>query len=665
MSNLLTIRDLSIDVSTPAGPLSVTDSVSIAVAPGETVCLVGESGSGKTVTALSVMRLMEHRGGSITAGEVWMEGRNLAKLTQREMGALRGRHIGIVFQEPMTAFDPLFSVGTQIGEVLRRHQGLSRRAARHAAIELLRRVHVPDAPLRVDQLPHQLSGGMRQRAMIAMALACSPKLLIADEPTTALDVTIQAQILDLLRELQAETGMAILLITHDLGVAAQVADRIVVMYAGRIAEDAPADQLFGRPAHPYTRGLLASVVGSRLPRGTKLPSIPGSIPALSQLPTGCRFHPRCGAATEVCGRVVPALLPLGGTRIACWHPQSGALDDKPEEAAKRSEGAGGPVHGGVLLSLHGVSRHFPLPRGLPWRPQCAVRAVDGVTLEIRRGETLGLVGESGCGKSTLARMLMQIDAPSAGSLELDGRALTPAARRDMQMVFQDPFGSLDPRWTVGDLVAEPLLVHTKLSAAERRARVHDVLAQVSIDPDWSGRFPHTLSGGQRQRVAIARAVVTRPRVLLLDEAVSALDVSVQAQVVNLLTSLKDELGLTYLFISHGLQVVRHISDRIAVMYLGRIVEVGPAEAVFTRPAHPYTRALIDAIPEIGAARRDKAATLGGELPSPADPPPGCHFHTRCPSVTPLCRQQSPALQALGQGQDIGREVACHDPLAAA
>ncbi|PZP45174.1 MAG: glutathione ABC transporter ATP-binding protein [Azospirillum brasilense] len=659
MTALLDIRALSVAVTTPAGALPVTDSLSLSIAPGETVCLVGESGSGKTVTALSVMRLMEHRGGSITAGEIWMEGRNLTRLSQREMSALRGRRIGIIFQEPMTAFDPLVSIGAQIGEVLRRHQGLSRRGARQAAITLLRRVRIPDAPLRVDQLPHQLSGGMRQRAMIAMALACNPALLIADEPTTALDVTIQAQILELLRELQAETGMSILLITHDLGVAAQIADRVVVLYAGRIAEDAPAAALFTYPAHPYTRGLLASAVGKELPRGVNLPAIPGGIPDLARLPSGCRFHPRCGQASEVCASAVPALRPLGDARIACWHPREGLVTGPVKGAKEGAEEAGVPAAAGEpLLTLRDVRKEFVLPAPWPWTPRRSVRAVDGVTLDIRQGETLGLVGESGCGKSTLARLLMQIETPSGGTLLLDGAPLSPMARRDMQMVFQDPFGSLDPRWTIGDLVAEPLLVHAGLSAPERRARVADLLGQVGIDPGWAGRFPHALSGGQRQRVAIARAIAVQPRFLLLDEAVSALDVSVQAQVANLLLALKQQLGLTYLFISHGLHLVRHLSDRIAVMYLGRIVELGSAEAVFGQPRHPYTRALIDAIPEPDPTRRREAAPVAGELPSPANPPPGCHFHTRCPAASELCRREAPRLEGMGRDH----VVACHHPI---
>lgn len=664
MTALLEIDRLSVSVTTPEGPLELMDGVDLTIAEGETVCLVGESGSGKTVTALSVMRLIDYRGGTITAGEVRLEGRNLASLTQREMSDLRGRRIGIVFQEPMTAFDPLCTIGTQMTEVLRRHRGLGRTDAREAAVGLLERVRIPEARMRLDQFPHQLSGGMRQRAMIAAALACNPRLLIADEPTTALDVTIQAQILTLLRELQAETGMAILLITHDLGVAAEIADRVVVMYAGRIAEDAPAERLFSRPAHPYTRGLLRSVVGGRLARGARLHSIQGSIPSLAQLPTGCRFHPRCPSASILCATAEPPLEQREGARIACWHAADAPLPTAitAQAPALPAQQANPQV---PLIQLRNVSKHYPTGIAWPWGARRAVRAVDGVDLDILRGETLGLVGESGCGKSTLARLLLSLERPTSGQISFDGNDLATMHRRDlrgirrhMQMVFQDPFGSIDPRWTIGDIIGEPLRVHARSTAAERLDRVRALLEQVGLDPEWLGHYPHQLSGGQRQRVAIARAIAVNPRFLLLDEAVSALDVSVQAQVVNLLQDLKDRLGLTYLFISHGLNLVRHISDRIGVMYLGRIVETGPAEELFRHPAHPYTKALIAAIPEPDPALRRSFVPIAGEIPSPSNPPPGCRFHTRCAAATARCRQEEPPLLR----PSPGRTVACHFPL---
>jgi peptide/nickel transport system ATP-binding protein len=502
---------------------------------------------------------------------------------------------------------------------------------------------------------------MRQRAMIAMALACDPQLLIADEPTTALDVTIQPQILELLRDLQAQTGMAILLITHDLGVAAQMADRVAVIYAGRIVEDAPAARIFDRPAHPYTSALLQSAVDGRLPRGTRLAAIPGSIPSPAAPPSGCRFHPRCPRADRRCGTEAPLPRGLGAATVACWHPHEEPLQTVPALAAPPIAAV---TSRPVLLTAVDVRKDFA--RGVPWFGQRTVtHAVNGVSLEIAQGEAFGLVGESGCGKSTLARLMLRLDRPTGGRVLFDGTDLADLhgsalrrLRRDMQMVFQDPYGSIDPRCTVGDIVGEPLRAHLRLDAPQRRARVRALLEQVGLDPRWEARYPHQLSGGQRQRVAIARAIALNPRFVLWDEAVSALDVSVQAQVINLLQDLKAQLGLTYLFIGHGLHLVRHVSDRIGVMYLGRLVEVGPADTLFHAPAHPYTRALIDAIPTSDPARRRWAAALPGEMPSADRQPTGCRFHTRCAAATEYCRQKEPPLAPLG----ADRNVACHFPL---
>jgi peptide/nickel transport system ATP-binding protein len=658
MTAVLEIDALSVGLAQGAG-MQVVDAVSLRIDAGETLCLVGESGSGKTVTALAVTRLIDFKGGRITGGAVRLAGANLAGLSQREMNQLRGRRIGFVFQEPMTAFDPLFSIGQQIIEVLRRHQGLGRAAGRAQAIALLRRVQIPDPELRVDQHPHELSGGLRQRAMIAMALACDPVLLIADEPTTALDVTVQAQILELLRALQATNGMAILLITHDLGVAAQMADRVAVMYAGRIVENARAERIFSRPAHPYTRALLSSLVGAHLPAGARLPAIGGAIPSLAEPPGGCRFHPRCSRADATCASDAPPL--LGDDRtglVACWHPHTAALPARAASAPAETDSTPGPA----LLEAHDLHKHYKI--GFGWTGR-RLRAVDGVSLSIAGGETFGLVGESGCGKSSLGRLLLRLEPPTAGHVRFDGQDLAGLGaralrrvRRDMQMVFQDPHGSVDPRSSVEDIIAEPLVVHASLSRAERRDRVAELLRQVGLDPALHTRYPHQLSGGQRQRVAIARAIAPRPRFVLLDEAVSALDVSVQAQVINLLQDLRAELGLTYLFIGHGLHLVRHVSHRVGVMYLGRLVETGPAEAVFRTPTHPYTRALIDAIPQPDPALRGAVAPIAGDLPSPAGVPSGCRFHPRCPMATRLCRDEDPALARSSDG----REIACHHPL---
>ncbi len=661
MNAVLEISNLSVALPSGGPMLPVLDGISLHIAAGETVCLVGESGSGKTLTALSVMRLGEDKGAAITFGAVRLGGDDLAALSQARMRELRGRRIGFVFQEPMTAFDPLFSIGTQIAEVLIAHRGLQGAAARQAAIAMLRRVGMPHPEQRATQFPHELSGGMRQRAMIAMALACGPELLIADEPTTALDVTIQAQILQLLRDLQAETGMAILLITHDLGVAAQMADRVAVIYAGRIVEDAPASRIFDRPAHPYTRGLLGSAVDGRLPRGARLAAIPGTIPSVAEPPPGCRFHPRCPRADRRCIAEAPPLRGVGQALVACWHPHEAALPTLPARPAAPAAVA---EPGVPLVEAQALRREYA--RGAAWFGRRTVtHALDDVSLQIARGETFGLVGESGCGKSTLARLLLRLDRPTAGRVLFDGTDLAEMRggalrrlRRDMQMVFQDPYGSIDPRCSVGDIVGEPLRAHLHLAAAQRRARVRALLEQVGLDPRWDGRYPHQLSGGQRQRVAIARAIALNPRFVLWDEAVSALDVSVQAQVINLLQDLKAQLGLTYLFIGHGLHLVRHVSDRIGVMYLGRLVEVGPSDALFDAPAHPYTRALIDAIPRAEANRSRRTAALPGEMPSADRLPAGCRFHTRCVAATERCRREDPPLHALG----AGRSVACHFPL---
>jgi len=441
------------------------------------------------------------------------------------------------------------------------------------------------------------------------------------------------------------------LITHDLGVAAQMADRVAVMYAGRIVEDAPAETLFATPAHPYTRALLQSVISGDGPRGGRLPAISGTIPSLADPPDGCRFHPRCPRASAQCRQAAPNMRARRGGFVACWHPHDepvAAVEDRGEgvtpDAPERAQ----------LLTIIDLRKHYP-------GKQRVVRALDGVSFHIEEGETFGLVGESGCGKSTLARILLQLERPTGGRVTFAGEYLgrrNHAQRRHMQMIFQDPYGSIDSRWTLRQIIGEPLVVHESLSASERRVRVRDLLVQVGLDPAWEARYPHSLSGGQRQRVAIARAIALHPRFIVADEAVSALDVSVQAQVINLLQDLKQRLELTYLFIGHGLHLVRHVSDRIGVMYLGRMVEVGPAEQVFRHPAHPYTRALLAAIPIADPTRRGSFTPLPGEVPSPANPPAGCRFHTRCGMATSRCRNDEPVLIRYADK----REVACHFPL---
>jgi peptide/nickel transport system ATP-binding protein len=659
-SPLLRVEGLSVCFGSDDAPLPAVDRASFTVERGETVCIVGESGSGKTATALSILRLEGYKGARIVAGDIVFDGKGLVGRAEAELQALRGQRIGMVFQEPMTALDPVFSIGDQIVETIRRHERVSASDARARALDLLARVHIPDPSLRLAQIPQQLSGGMRQRALIAMALACGPDLLIADEPTTALDVTTQAQILALLKELQQTSGMAILLITHDLGIAAQVADRVVVMYAGRVAEQAPVRDLFETPWHPYTRGLLRSSIPKAGARA-KLTPIPGAIPQLDALPTGCRFHPRCPSATAACRDDAPASRTLGSREVACWN----ALQEGPRVVSLAPVGER-PVtpRTDPLVEMAHLTKDYESRGGL-FSVRRRLRAVDDVTLAIDRGETFGLVGESGCGKTTVGRLLTQLETPTAGSIHFDGTALGAGSqavrrrvKRDMQMIFQDPTGSIDPRWTIEEVVGEPLVAHEYVDQVTRRERVEQLLRDVGMDPAARTRRAHEFSGGQRQRIAIARAIALRPKFVVADEAVSALDLSVQAQIINLLDELRDKLGLTCLFIGHGLHVVRHLSDRIGVMYMGRLVEVGPATQVFDRPAHHYSEALIASVPEVDPSRRADPAIPTGEPPPAAEAgAAGCAFRSRCPAATDRCRTEAPSLEFIAPG----RLVACHHP----
>ncbi len=684
---LLKVDGLRVCFGSPERPLPAVDGVSFDVRAGETVCIVGESGSGKTVTALSILRLEQHKGARISGGAIAFGGRGLVGAPSAELEALRGRRAAMIFQEPMTALDPVFSIGDQLIETIVRHERLDRKAAWERAVALLTRVRIPDAAARMRQLPEELSGGMRQRVMIAMALSCSPELLIADEPTTALDVTTQSQILELLRELQRETGMAILLITHDLGVAAMLADRVVVMYAGRVVERGTVEQLFRYPEHPYTRGLLGSAIPLDGVRGAPLDAISGSIPRLAELPSGCRFHPRCPLASERCSRESPPIVRHGEHEVACFHSATPHAPTGRETgvrvALKRLSGPARDVIGSRL-----IRRDPPAPRTegpeLPavvpriealavskdygsrrlFGRERRVRALDGVSLRIMPGETFGLVGESGCGKSTLGRVLLQLEPPSAGEVHFDGTPLHTLrgkdrlrVRRETQMIFQDPYGSIDPRWRVRDVIAEPLVAHGERRSELLSERVGELLDLVGLPASSAARYAHELSGGQRQRIGIARAIAQHPRFVVADEAVSALDLSVQAQIINLLIGLRERLGLTCLFIGHGLNVVRHLSDRIGVMYLGRLVEVAGADELFRRPGHHYTQALLAAVPS-GIPGQGPTTSLGAsELPSPSAPPSGCHFHPRCPAASARCRSEAPELRLIG----AARLVACHHP----
>jgi len=658
---LLSVEDLHVHFVTSRGVVRAVEGVSWLVYPGEMVALVGESGCGKSVSALAVMRLLAKPAGRIPHGRVLFEGRDLLLLPEDEMRAIRGRDISMIFQEPMTSLNPVLTIGLQIMEPLFIHKGMSEKDARDRAVELLRMVGISDAPRRLGQYPHQFSGGMRQRVMIAIGLACNPKLIIADEPTTALDVTIQAQILQLMKELSRKLGIAMVVITHNLGIVARYADRVNVMYAARLAEQGSAASIFAKPLHPYTAGLLRSVPRLDRPRSAKLETIEGLPPSLLDPPKGCRFAPRCAAKQERCVATLPELEEIEtGHYSACLRAgelaRSGPQSIGLVSAASAQLAPPKALNPKPLVSVEGLSTHFEVRRGVLGGGRSVLRAVDDVSFQIRAGETLGLVGESGCGKTTVGRTLLRLERETAGRIFYEGIDVTRAGademksyRRSIQVIFQDPYSSLNPRMTVGQIIGEPMLVHRLVrDRAAAAARVSKLLAEVGLFEYMTERYPHELSGGQRQRVGIARALALEPRFIVCDEPVSALDVSIQAQIINLLEDLQKTLGLTYLFIAHDLAVVRHIADRVVVMYLGRVMEIADRDRLYERPLHPYTRALLDAvpIPDPELERKRARAVLGGEVPSPLDPPQGCVFHTRCPMATDECRQGVPPLREI-------------------
>ena len=637
---LLTVTDLRLGFLAGERLLYAVDGISFAIARGETFALLGESGCGKSATAQGILRLLP-TAGRIAGGSVRFAGSELLALPEAEMRAYRGGRMAMIFQEPATSLNPVLTVGRQIGEVLERHRGLAGAAARQRMLELLRQVGIADPERRLDEYPFQLSGGMKQRVMIAIALAGEPQLLIADEPTTALDVTVQAQILDLLAGLQAARGMGMLLITHDLGVVARMAHRIGVMYAGELVEVASRADFFTTPRHPYTQALFAALPEvSR--RGTTLTTIPGQVPALAAMPAGCRFAGRCPQVMPVCREQSPDWREAApGHVVRCHWQGSAALADPVPAAAAEATTPAAP-----LLELADLKVHFPIRQGILQRVVGHVRAVDGVSLAIAPGRTLALVGESGCGKTTVGKALLQLIAPTAGSVTLAGRQLVGAdrralraARQQAQMIFQDPFASLNPRLRIGEIIAEGIAALGV--AGDPAALVAALLQQVGLPADAAQRFPHEFSGGQRQRIAIARALAVQPQLLVCDEPTSALDVSVQAQILNLLKTLQAELGVAYLFITHNFAVVEYLAHDIAVMYLGRIVEQGRAEEVLGKPRHPYTQALLSAVPVPRLDGAGQRIALAGEAPSPAKPPAGCHFHPRCPRASEICRQRYP------------------------
>ncbi|WP_159941708.1 MULTISPECIES: ABC transporter ATP-binding protein [unclassified Nocardiopsis] len=707
---VLEVRDLSVTFRSDDGPLPAVREVSYVLRRGEALGIVGESGSGKSVTSMAIMGLLPK--GARVEGSAKVLGQEIIGLTDAQISKVRGDKIAMIFQDPLTSLNPVYTIGYQIAEAVLAHRKVGKKAAEARALELLELVGIPNPEQRLRQYPHELSGGMRQRVVIAIAMANEPDVIIADEPTTALDVTVQAQVLEALEAARRETGAALVLITHDLGVVAGHVDRIGVMYGGRLVETGPVEEVFYRPRMPYALGLLGSLPRLDEERHERLTPIVGTPPSLLSLPTGCTFAPRCPMARELCHQEEPRLLAADGsgervpvavedtgahaaachfsdelegarptdlfrgTAVATEAAEDGAGEALAEVAegapGADPEGAADPGTGEVILTVRDLVKHFPIrSKGLLRRRIGEVQAVSGVSLELRERETLALVGESGCGKSTTARLMLQLIRQTSGEVSYRGQPLHTLSprqmrplRRDLQLVFQDPFASLDPRMTVSDIIAEPLRIHGQRNGTAKR-RVRELLELVGLNPEHGSRYPHEFSGGQRQRIGIARALALNPKVLILDEPVSALDVSIQAGVINLLEDLQDELGLSYLFVSHDLSVVKHIADRVAVMYLGKIVETGTTDQLFGAPAHPYTQALISAIPlpDPVKERTRERIVVTGDVPNPANPPSGCRFRTRCPKFAGelsenervKCVEEPPELLDRG----TGHQDACH------
>jgi peptide/nickel transport system ATP-binding protein len=654
---LLAIENLGVRLGHGPGSICPVDDVSFSIRRGETFALLGESGCGKSMTALAILRLLPQPIGRITGGRILLDGTDLAALAERDMRRVRGRRISMIFQEPMTSLNPVLTIGEQIGEVLQQHHGMQGARRRARVMELLDAVGIPDVTRRAREYPHQLSGGMKQRVMIAIALAGEPDLLIADEPTTALDVTIQAQVLELLQQLQRDTHMAILLITHDLGIVAGMADRVSVMYAGQMVEEADRDRFFSGARHPYSRKLFESLPDVHK-RDHALDTIRGTVPALDRAFHGCRFAERCDHAWDLCRTRVPGWNPGATGQHARCHLLDATLEipaaaatDKP----LRPLATASAVPGLPLLEVRDLKVLFPIHRGVFRRVVGHVYAVDGVSMNIPRGCTQALVGESGCGKTTAGKGILQLIRPTGGSVRFEDTELTTLRgtrlrrrRSDFQFIFQDPYSSMNPRMLVGDIVEEGMLAQgIGKTRAERQRRVEELFERVGLSARHVQRYPHEFSGGQRQRICIARALAVDPKLVICDEPTSALDVSVQAQILNLLKQLQNEMGLSYLFITHNLAVVSYLADRVAVMYLGRIVEEGPVGEVLEGPLHPYTRSLLSAVPQIDPATQREIIRLEGDLPSPAEPPQGCHFHPRCPQAMPRCREAYPEATVAG------------------
>ena len=700
--NLLEVQDLQVHFQTEEGVVKAVDGASFTIPRGKTVCVVGESGCGKSVTARAILQVVDAPG-RIVGGQVRFRPEPAREIDLtglkpkgRPIRAIRGKEITMIFQEPMSSLSPMYTIGNQIIEALRWHHPISKEEARTQAIEALELVGIPRPAELIDAYTFELSGGMRQRAMIAMALVCGPKLLIADEPTTALDVTTQANILDLMRDLQQKMGMSMLFITHDLGVVAEIAHEVVVMYLGIVAEQGSVDAIFGDPKHPYTRALLRSIPRIDSAQRDKLDVIRGTVPHPLNRPAGCPFQNRCDFAVRgTCDVVVPKAIQLEDGRAVRCHaydpayahlvtlearPTVGAAGHSRNAAPQRPTDPNSQPAAQPLLEVKDLKMHFPITTGFFNRITGHVKAVDGVSFEIYPGETLGLVGESGCGKTTLGHSLVRLYKPNGGEIRYaPGRESAaengagPAGqpidlarfsekelkpyRRDIRMIFQDPFNSLNPRLPVLEIIGEVLKVNGIAQGSALERRVSDLMERVGLSREYLHRYPHAFSGGQRQRISIARALAPEPKLVVADEPVSALDVSVQAQILNLLKMLQQEFGLTYLFISHDLSVVAYISDRVAVMYTGRIVELAATDEIFHRPLHPYTEALLSAVlrPDPSQKNNETRIRLGGRVADPANLPGGCAFHPRCRYAVERCTSEVPALREL----TTGHQVACH------
>jgi len=639
---LLVVKNLKTWLGSSTTPAKAVDGVSFSINKGETLCLLGESGCGKSMSALSLMRLLPPSG-RIVEGQVNFNGNNLLDLPENAMRKIRGGKIGMIFQEPMTSLNPVMTIGDQISEAIKLHDPQGRKNIKARLIELLQQVGIPDPESRIKAWPHQLSGGMKQRIMIAMTLAGRPDFLIADEPTTALDVTIQAQVLKLLKQIQQKTGMAILLITHDLGVVAEVADRVMVMYAGEIIESATKKDFFNHPVHPYSRALFSSLPSDHK-RGSRLAVIEGSVPPLTNIFKGCRFAERCQKQQDQCHTQIP---PWNNAGYRCFYPeQDHPLEHlsntpvSPIESKEESE---------ITLDVEHLKVHFPIYKGVFRRVVGHIKAVDGVSLKIPKGKTVALVGESGCGKTTAGKGILQLEKPTSGKILFKQQNIAHFSakdlkkmRKEMQVVFQDPVSSMNPRMLVGQIIAEGLIAQKMVKNRQQRdQKVAELLTQVGLSKEAADRYPHEFSGGQRQRICIARALAVEPQLIICDEPTSALDVSVQAQVLNLLADLQRDFGLSYLFITHDLSVVSYLAYEVAVMYLGQIVEYGRTDEILNHPQHPYTQALLSAVLQVDPAKRQQQIILAGDMPSPANPPSGCYFHPRCPQATADCQQNKP------------------------